>query len=47
MIIIKKLLKNDGIIILHRHKKDKLEITKKIKIFDTRLYGVSKIYIAG
>ena len=47
MIIIKKLLKNDGIIILHRHKKDNLEITKKVKIFDTRTYGISKVYIAG
>ena len=46
-IIENKILKDNGVIILHRHKKDKLEITKKIKIFDTRQYGVSKVYIAG
>ena len=46
-IIENKILKDNGIIILHRHKKDKLEITSKVKIFDTRHYGMSKVYFAG
>ena len=46
-IIENKLLNRDGIIIIHRHKKDKLEITDKIKIFDIRSYGLSKIYFAN
>ena len=43
-IIEKKVLNQKGIIIIHRHKKDKLEITKKIKILDIRNYGISKVY---
>ena len=43
-IIQKKILKNDGLIIIHRHKKDKLEISKKLKILDVRNYGISKVY---
>ena len=43
-IIQKKILKNDGLIIIHRHKKDKLEISKKLKVLDVRSYGISKVY---
>ena len=43
-IIEKKVLKKNGIIIIHRHKRDKIEITKKIKILDIRNYGLSKVY---
>ena len=43
-IIQKKILKNDGLIIIHRHKKDKLEINKKLKVLDVRNYGISKVY---
>ena len=43
-IIQKKILKNDGLIIIHRHKKDKLEISKKLKVLDVRNYGISKVY---
>ena len=43
-IIHKKILKNDGLIIIHRHKKDKLEISKKLKVLDVRNYGISKVY---
>ena len=43
-IIQKKILKNDGLIIIHRHKKDKLEISKKLKVLDFRNYGISKVY---
>ena len=46
-IIENKLLNPDGIIIIHRHKKDKIEISNKIKIFDIRNYGLSKIYFAN
>ena len=46
-ILEKKLLKNNGILIIHRHQKDKLELTKKIKMIDIRIYGNSKIYIAN
>ena len=42
-----KLLKKDGILIIHRHKKDKIVITEKINILDTRTYGVSKVYFAN
>jgi len=40
-------LKEDGIIIIHRHKKNKLIISKKIDILDERIYGISKITIAN
>ena len=46
-IIEKKILNTDGIIIIHRHKKDEIEITNKIKIFEIRNYGLSKIYFAN
>ena len=46
-IIYKKLLKKEGILIIHRHKKDKVVITEKINIIDTRTYGVSKVYFAS
>ena len=40
-------LKDDGIIIIHRHKKNNLIISKKIDILDERIYGISKITIAN
>ncbi len=46
-IIFRKLLKKDGILIIHRHKKDEVVITEKIKILDIRTYGVSKVYFAN
>ena len=46
-IIENKILNPDGIVIIHRHKKDKIEITNKIKIFDVRNYGLSKVYFAN
>ena len=42
-IINKKLLKKDGFLIIHRHKKDNIILTTKLKTFDTRVYGISKI----
>ena len=41
------LLRNDGIIIIHRHKKDNLKITSKLNVLDTRNYGISKIVIGN
>ncbi len=46
-IIEKKIIKKNGIIVIHRHKKDNIDITNKINIFDTRLYGISKIIFAN
>ena len=44
-ILDKKILSNKGVIIIHRHKKDDLVISNKLKILDTRVYGISKIII--
>ena len=44
-ILEKKILSNNGIMIIHRHKKDDINISNKLKILDTRLYGISKIII--
>lgn len=46
-IIESKILNTDGVLIIHRHKKDKIEITNKIQIFDVRSYGLSKVYFAS
>lgn len=46
-ILEKKILNKYGIIIIHRHKRDDLEITPKLNILDTRLYGISKIIIGN
>ena len=46
-ILEKNILNNKSIIIIHRHKKDKIEITKKVKILDTRNYGNSKVYFVN
>ena len=45
MIKEEEILKNNGILIIHRHKKDDIEITKNLNILDTRYYGISKIII--
>ena len=42
-----KILENNGILIIHRHKKDSLKISEKINIIDERVYGISKIIIAN
>ena len=47
LILKKKFLKIDGIIIIHRHKKDNIEISNKLKILDQRIYGISKIIIGN
>jgi len=47
MIKEKEILENNGILIIHRHKKDYIEITKNLNILDTRYYGISKIIIGN
>jgi 16S rRNA (guanine966-N2)-methyltransferase len=42
-IIEKKFLNKDGVLIIHRHKKDTVKLTHKINIFEERFYGISKI----
>ena len=44
-ILEKKILTNDGIIIIHRHIKDDIIISDKFRVLDTRSYGISKIII--
>jgi len=39
----KELLIKDGIIILHRHKKDDVMLTNNLNIIEQRSYGISKI----
>ena len=41
------LLNEKGIVIIHRHKNDTIELTKKINIFEERFYGISKIYFGN
>ena len=41
------ILKKNGILIIHRHKKDSLKITEKLRILDQRNYGISKIIIGN
>ena len=43
----KKILKRNGIIIIHRHKKDSIDINENLKILDIRKYGISKIIIGN
>ena len=43
LIIVKNLIKKNGIIILHRHKDAKEKLTNSFKIIDERVYGRSKI----
>ena len=42
-IIRDKILKNNGIIIIHRHKKETDEFPKNFQIIDEKKYGISKI----
>tara|TARA_Y100000768_G_C23805264_1_gene599174 strand:- start:209 stop:769 length:561 start_codon:yes stop_codon:yes gene_type:complete len=43
-ILEKKVLNKNGIMIVHRHKKDISEFTSKIEILEERKYGVSNIF---
>ena len=37
------ILKNNGVIILHRHKREKEKFSDEIKIVEEKIYGISKI----
>ena len=39
----KKILKKDGIIIIHRHKKEIDKFPKNFQLIDEKKYGISKI----
>ena len=39
----KKILKNDGIVILHRHKNHQENFTQKFTVLEEKKYGISKI----
>ena len=43
ILIDSKLLKQNGLIILHRESKEKENLIEKFNIVETRIYGVSKI----
>jgi 16S rRNA (guanine966-N2)-methyltransferase len=43
LIFSKKILKKNGIIIFHRHKNTKENLSDSFKIIDERIYGISKI----
>ena len=43
LILHKKILKNDGIIIIHRHKKEKDIFPKEFRVVEEKKYGISKI----
>ena len=42
-----KILADNGLIIIHRHKNDKIDITENLNILDVRYYGLSKIIFAN
>ena len=42
-ILTSKILINDGIVIIHRHKKESDKYPKEFKILDIKEYGISKI----
>ena len=44
IIKINQLLNEKGVIIVHRHKKDNVKLTNKIKIIENRNYGISNIF---
>ena len=46
-IIEENFLNKKGVLVLHRHKKDTVELTQKITIFEERIYGISKIYFGN
>ena len=47
MIKKQQLLNKNGIIIIHRHKKDKIKLTDKINILENRNYGISNIFFVN
>ena len=46
-IMLKKILKKEGILIIHRHKKQNDIFPKSIEIIEQKKYGISKIIFGG
>ena len=46
-IILENFISKKGIMIIHRHKKDIVELTSKMNVFEERIYGISKIYFGN
>jgi 16S rRNA (guanine966-N2)-methyltransferase len=46
-IIESAILNNDGVIILHRHKKEKDKFPEKFNTFEEKTYGISKVIFGG
>ena len=44
LILRKNILNDDGLIIIHRHIKDKIKITDELEIVEDRKYGISRIF---
>ena len=42
-IIDKKILNNNGTIVIHRHKNENLDLPVELKVVEQKLYGISKI----
>jgi len=42
----KKILNKNGIVIIHRHKKENDKFSKNLKILEEKKYGISKIFFA-
>jgi 16S rRNA (guanine966-N2)-methyltransferase len=38
-----KLMKDNGVIIIHRHKNEKDQLSENLKIIEEKKYGISKI----
>ena len=47
LILEKKILSENGIIIIHKHKKDDVIFSSNLKILDQRNYGISRIIIGN
>ena len=44
LILSKNILKDNGLIIIHRHIKDKIKIIDELEIVEDRKYGISRIF---
>ena len=42
-IILSDIMKNEGIMIIHRHKKEEDKFPEKFKIIEEKIYGLAKI----
>ena len=46
-IIYAKILNNNGIIILHRHKKEKDKFPKEFRVIEEKTYGISRVFFGN